>query len=53
MLLLLLRNIVGVRELQTVFKHILKFSKDTVTLQRQGITSLQVCEIFDHVLETS
>ena len=43
---------VEVRDLQTAFQHMIKFNQVTVlALQRRGITSLQVREIFDHVLE--
>ena len=46
---------VEVRELQTAFQYMIKFNQEViVALQRQqGVTSLQVHEIFDHVLETS
>ena len=48
---LMLVSCMEVRELQTAFQHMTKFNQVTVALQRQGITSLQVREIFDHVLE--
>ena len=47
----LVLSFVEVRELQTSFQHMTKFNQVTVALQRQGTTSLQVREIFDHVLE--
>ena len=43
---------VEVRELQMAFQHMIKFSQvTTVALQREEITSLQVCKFFDLVLE--
>ena len=44
-------SFVEVRELQASFTHMKKFNEVTLALQKQGITCLNVRDIFDHVLE--
>jgi hypothetical protein len=44
-------SFVEVRELQASFTHMKKFNEVTLALQKQGITCLNVLDIFDHVIE--